>query len=415
MGRRRLAQRRPASRSSPTIRISSSARRSSGISRASSRRRSRSRAAPFPALPLVLLGQSDRIAWGLTTSDTDAEDLFVETVDPTDPTRYLTPDGPKPFLVHDETIHVKDAPDVTLHIRATRHGPVISDVDSDLAALAGPGKAIALAFTGLGDRDTTAEALMRVNVARNWDEFLDALKRLSDADPEFRLRRRRRRHRLHQPRPAADAQVGRRARARRRRLGRRGLDRRDDLRPGAAAPQSRRRVHLQRQQRDRRPRQGGRIRPRLGRDVPRPPHPAVLRRQPQAEPRSVGDDAGRPPRARLWRPAAVPQARRAERRARAAGAGAARRLERRDGQGPARAADLHGLRQGAAPHHAGREDRPVDERERAVRRRDAHRAAHRPSRMVRRAGPTRSGLPRDARRAPSTRASPSWCSATAPT
>jgi penicillin amidase len=129
-----------------------------------------------PGLPLVLLGQSDRIAWGLTTSDTDAQDLFVETVDPNDPTQYLTPDGAKPFLIHDETIHVKDAPNVTLHIRATRHGPVISDVDSNLAALAGPGKAIALAFTGLGDRDTTAEALMRVNVARNWSEFLDALR-----------------------------------------------------------------------------------------------------------------------------------------------------------------------------------------------------------------------------------------------
>ena len=93
-----------------------------------------------PGLPLVLLGQSDRIAWGLTTSDTDAQDLFVETVDPTDPTRYLTPDGPKPFLVHDETIHVKDGPDVRLHIRATRHGPLISDVDGDLAALAGPAR-----------------------------------------------------------------------------------------------------------------------------------------------------------------------------------------------------------------------------------------------------------------------------------
>jgi penicillin amidase len=129
-----------------------------------------------PGMPLVLLGQSDRIAWGLTSSDTDAQDLFVETVDPDNATQYLTPNGAKPFLIHEETIHVKDAPDVKLHIRATRHGPVISDVNSDLAALVGPGKAIALAFIGLGEQDTTAEALMRVNVARNWSEFLDALK-----------------------------------------------------------------------------------------------------------------------------------------------------------------------------------------------------------------------------------------------
>ena len=105
----------------------------------------------------------------------------------------------------------------------------------------------------------------------------------------------------------------------------------------------------------------------------------------------------------------------AERRARAAGAGAARRLERRDGQGPARAADLHGLPQGAASHHAGREDRPVDERERAVRRRDADRAARAtiPNGATRRTSPIRTAARRSGAR--STRASPSWCSATAPT
>ena len=132
--------------------------------------------ATVPGLPLVLIGQTDHIAWGLTTSDTDAEDLFVETVDPADPTRYLTPDGPQLFSTRDETIHVKGASDVTLKVRATRHGPVISDVDSGFAALAGPGKTIALAFTGLGDHDPSAEALLRINVARNWSEFLDALR-----------------------------------------------------------------------------------------------------------------------------------------------------------------------------------------------------------------------------------------------
>ncbi|THD48319.1 MAG: penicillin acylase family protein [Bradyrhizobium sp.] len=130
----------------------------------------------IPGLPLVLIGQNDHIAWGLTTSDTDAQDLFVETIDPTDPTRYLTPDGPQPFVSHDEVIHVKGAADETLHIRATRHGPVISDVDSGLVSLAGQGKAIALAFTGLGDHDASAEALLRVNVAKTWSDFLDALK-----------------------------------------------------------------------------------------------------------------------------------------------------------------------------------------------------------------------------------------------
>lgn len=129
-----------------------------------------------PGYPAVLLGQNDRIAWGITNAGTDAQDLFVETVDPANPDRYLTPDGTEPFTTRDETIHVKGGADVALRVRTSRHGPVISDLDADLAGLAGAGKAMALAYTGLGGQDASAESLMRVNAARNWDEFLSALR-----------------------------------------------------------------------------------------------------------------------------------------------------------------------------------------------------------------------------------------------
>ena len=132
--------------------------------------------ATLPGAPVFVLGQNDSIAWGLTTADSNVQDVFIETVDPTDPSKYRSPDGPRPFETREETIHVKGGADVQLTIRATRHGPLLSDVNADLANFAGPGKAVALAFTGLGDRDTTGEALMRVNSAHNWGEFLDALR-----------------------------------------------------------------------------------------------------------------------------------------------------------------------------------------------------------------------------------------------
>ena len=53
---------------------------------------------------------------------------------------------------------------------------MLSDVSTDVASIAEPGKVVALAFTGLGERDTTVEALLRVDAARNWGEFLDALR-----------------------------------------------------------------------------------------------------------------------------------------------------------------------------------------------------------------------------------------------
>src|SRR5208282_4333686 len=90
--------------------------------------------------------------------------------------KYLTPDGPKAFDAREETIHVKDGADVKLTVRTTRHGPVLADISADLASIAEPGKAVALAFTGLGDHDTTLEAIMRLDAARNWGEFLDAMR-----------------------------------------------------------------------------------------------------------------------------------------------------------------------------------------------------------------------------------------------
>lgn len=135
--------------------------------------------ATVPGLPIVLLGQNDHIAWGFTTTGSDVQDLFVETIDPKDVTHYLTPQnihgGSEAFITRDEIIHVKNGSDVTLHVRATRHGPVMSDIDKDMAKLAGKGKVMALAFTGLGAQDRTSEALMRLNRATSAKDFLDAL------------------------------------------------------------------------------------------------------------------------------------------------------------------------------------------------------------------------------------------------
>ncbi len=129
-----------------------------------------------PGLPGVLLGQNGHIAWGFTTTNSDVQDVFVETVDPQDATRYLTPEGSAAFVTRTETFKVKGEPDVTLTVRQTRHGPVLSDVDAEARqALQGTDKVLALGFTALRADDKTAQALLQMNVARNWDEFQRAL------------------------------------------------------------------------------------------------------------------------------------------------------------------------------------------------------------------------------------------------
>jgi len=133
----------------------------------------------LPGTPAVLLGRNRRIAWGFTNTGPDTQDLFIEKVDPADPGRYLTPTGSEPFQTRTEVIHVKGAADVSLKVRSTRHGPVISDVVKDAGAVArqhGNGYVIAMQWTALEPDDTTIQAVMKMDQAQNWTQFKAALR-----------------------------------------------------------------------------------------------------------------------------------------------------------------------------------------------------------------------------------------------
>ena len=121
-----------------------------------------------------MLGHNGRAAWGLTNTGADVEDLFIERLDPADPGRYLTPDGSAPFALRQEVIKVKGAAPVTISVRETRHGPVLSDLMADAATTFGADRVLALAWTGLADDDRTADALLALDQARDWPSFVDA-------------------------------------------------------------------------------------------------------------------------------------------------------------------------------------------------------------------------------------------------
>ena len=123
----------------------------------------------LPGLPNIVLGHNGRIAWSLTTTGADTQDLFVERPDPADPTRYLTPDGSLPFETRREVIAVRGEADVSITVRASRHGPIVSDViDAEQS------EPLALRWTALDADDTSPQGLIKLDAARNWDDFLDA-------------------------------------------------------------------------------------------------------------------------------------------------------------------------------------------------------------------------------------------------
>jgi penicillin amidase len=132
--------------------------------------------ASMPGMPGVALGHNGTIAWGFTNTGADVQDLFVERIDPEDPSRYLTPAGSAAFGAREEIIRIKDEPPVTLAVRETRHGPVISDLVPDAARLFDDGAVVALAWTALAEDDLVAQALLGISGARDWTQFTQALR-----------------------------------------------------------------------------------------------------------------------------------------------------------------------------------------------------------------------------------------------
>jgi penicillin G amidase len=128
--------------------------------------------ATSPGNPFVIIGHNDDIAWGFTTTGGDVEDLFIERPVANDPARYETPDGPALFVTRTERILVRDGTPETITVRATRHGPVISD----LAGYRLGDDLLALETTWLSPDDRTPQALWELNRAHDWASFRDALK-----------------------------------------------------------------------------------------------------------------------------------------------------------------------------------------------------------------------------------------------
>jgi len=78
----------------------------------------------LPGAPAMVVGSNGHVAWGFTNSYGDWADLVLLDIDPDNPDRYLTPDGPRPFAIRQEIIPVKKAAPDTLLIRETIWGPV---------------------------------------------------------------------------------------------------------------------------------------------------------------------------------------------------------------------------------------------------------------------------------------------------
>ncbi|MDH3283717.1 MAG: penicillin acylase family protein [Acidobacteriota bacterium] len=79
----------------------------------------------LPGAPPVVVGSNGSVAWSFTNSYGDWSDVVIVDRDPGDRDRYLTPEGPEPFVVHEERIEIAGAPVRVVDVPWTRWGPLV--------------------------------------------------------------------------------------------------------------------------------------------------------------------------------------------------------------------------------------------------------------------------------------------------
>jgi penicillin amidase len=121
----------------------------------------------LPGMPYVIVGHNQRIAWGFTNVGPTVADAFIENFNAQG--AYQTPQGWQQPEHRSEVIHVKNESDVTLDVKTTRHGPIITDI------LPGETRQVALRWTMY---DGLHMVFFEVDTAQNWEEFRKAFSQL---------------------------------------------------------------------------------------------------------------------------------------------------------------------------------------------------------------------------------------------
>ena len=123
-------------------------------------------------IPMPVIGQNQRVAWGFTNTMVDDLDFFIEKVND-DGSMYLEEGEWKNFTTSKEVIKIKGESDSTIVIRSTGNGPVISDIHP----LYKKTKHV-VSFSWTGHWITNEmDAWISLTTMENWKDFTRAVKK----------------------------------------------------------------------------------------------------------------------------------------------------------------------------------------------------------------------------------------------
>jgi penicillin amidase len=134
-----------------------------------------------PGVPGVSIGHNESIAWGITNLCPDVQDLYFEEFEAGDTDLYKTPAGWRAADVRTEEIAVRNVAagkteSLNFEVKVTRHGPVIFERDS---------LGLSVRWTALDTDVIDLDTFLAINRARNWNEFVAALRSYSGPPQNF--------------------------------------------------------------------------------------------------------------------------------------------------------------------------------------------------------------------------------------
>lgn len=145
-----------------------------------------------PGTPFVVIGHNQRVAWGLTNTGADVQDLFIERID-LERKRSLHRGQWTPIEVTRVDIPVRDADPQPFEVWRTANGTVFSEVGGDwedapawlspAEERKGERRAFALRWDVAGGE--MAGAFEQLNRAANWSEFAAAVERFAAPSQNF--------------------------------------------------------------------------------------------------------------------------------------------------------------------------------------------------------------------------------------
>ena len=124
----------------------------------------------FPGVPgFPHFGHNSYVAWCVTHTGADYQDLFVERFKEDSPTKYEFKGRWLDAEVHKETILVRSADPVEINVTVTHHGPVIAGDPSQ-------GNAISFSYSATAGPNNAADALLGMLSSKSTDELQEAVR-----------------------------------------------------------------------------------------------------------------------------------------------------------------------------------------------------------------------------------------------